>query len=267
MVKEKLPNKSFEKLRHSIKKEFNDESSWLLWLEGLEVFKPRHIKTATEAALFGGLIKSGLNKDLIILSDDAGQFNIPGLTHSLCWVHEIRHIKNLVPISDSGRIAQKEALESIWNFYSELKNYRSNPTKAKKVAIDIKFEEIFLISTSFACLNIAMKRIYNKKEELLVFIKAPSLPLHNNGSEGDIREFVKRRKISGGTRSTSGQQGRDTFTSLKKTCRKLGISFWQYLKVRLSNTNAIERLPLLIEKKAALNRFHNANFASEVSAI
>jgi hypothetical protein len=47
--------------------------------------------------------------------------------------------------------------------------------------------------------------------------------LHNNLSEGDIREYVKRRKISGGTRSEDGRRCRDTFASLKKTCRKLPL--------------------------------------------
>ena len=47
-------------------------------------------------------------------------------------------------------------------------------------------------------------------------------------SESDIREYVSRRKTSGSTRSEDGRRCRDTFTSLKKTCRKLGVSFWQY---------------------------------------
>jgi len=47
-----------------------------------------------------------------------------------------------------------------------------------------------------------------------------------------LRESVcllKWRKISGGTRSDLGACCRDDFASLKKTCRKLGISFWDYL--------------------------------------
>ena len=39
-------------------------------------------------------------------------------------------------------------------------------------------------------------------------------------SERDIRKYVKRRKVSGGTRSDEGRQCRDTFASLKKTCKK-----------------------------------------------
>lgn len=58
----------------------------------------------------------------------------------------------------------------------------------------------------------------------------PDMPLHTNASETDIRDYVKVRKISGGTRGDTGRQCRDTFASLRKTCRKLGVSFWDYLR-------------------------------------
>ena len=73
-------------------------------------------------------------------------------------------------------------------------------------------------------------------------LKRPELPLHNNLSERDIREYVKKRKISGSTRSITGQASRDTFTSIKKTCRKLGVSFWQYLLDRIEDK---KQIPLL----------------------
>jgi hypothetical protein len=66
----------------------------------------------------------------------------------------------------------------------------------------------------------------------------------------DIREFVKKRKISGSTRSEDGRRCRDTFASLKKTCRKLGVSFWNYLRDRVRSKNQIPQLGQLIEKKA-----------------
>jgi len=86
-----------------------------------------------------------------------------------------------------------------------------------------------------------------------VVLDHPEIPLHNNGSGGDIREFVTRRKVSGGTRSPSGRRSRDTFASLKKTCRKLAVSFWDYVGDRLSNAGKIAKLPVLMEEKAASN--------------
>jgi hypothetical protein len=79
----------------------------------------------------------------------------------------------------------------------------------------------------------------------------PQFPLHNNDAETDIREYVTRRKISGSTRSEAGRQARDTFVGLKKTCRKLGVSFWQYLLSRLRMDRQIPPLPDVIRAKAA----------------
>ena len=69
--------------------------------------------------------------------------------------------------------------------------------------------------------------------------------------ESDIREYVKRRKISGGTRNEAGRRCRDTFASLKKTCRKHGVRFWNYLQDRVRGLGKIPRLADLIRQKAA----------------
>ena len=62
---------------------------------------------------------------------------------------------------------------------------------------------------------------------------------------------MTRRKISGGTRSELGRKARDTFVGLKKTCRKLGISFWNYLTSRLHGDEQILLLSDLIRARAA----------------
>jgi len=58
------------------------------------------------------------------------------------------------------------------------------------------------------------------------------------------------RKISAGTRSDLGRRCRDTFLSLKTTCRKLGHRFWSYLLDRLQGVSNIPQLPDLIRKRA-----------------
>src|SRR5439155_6637131 len=88
------------------------------------------------------------------------------------------------------------------------------------------------------------------KAGLLRVLERPEIPLHNNAEESDVRELVKRRKISGGTRSDAGRRCRDTFASLKKTCRKLGLRFWDYLQDRIRGLGKIPRLGDLIRQKA-----------------
>ena len=60
-------------------------------------------------------------------------------------------------------------------------------------------------------------------------LERPEIPLHTNASERDLRGFVIKRKISGGTVSRNGRQARDSMLGLSKTCQKLGLSFWHYL--------------------------------------
>ncbi|MCY4330139.1 MAG: transposase, partial [Endozoicomonadaceae bacterium] len=97
--------------------------------------------------------------------------------------------------------------------------------------------------TSFATLNQILKHLFKNKEELLLVLKRPEVQLHTNGSESDIRDYVKKKKVSDGTRSDEGRRCGNTFASLKKTCRKLGVSFWKYLSDRL--TEGIRNIPSL----------------------
>jgi hypothetical protein len=85
----------------------------------------------------------------------------------------------------------------------------------------------------------------------LLVLERPEIPLHTNGSERDIRDYVKKRKVSGGTRSEVGRQCRDTFISMKKTCRKLGLSFWDYLNDRIAQVDRIPFLPTIIQMRAS----------------
>ncbi len=125
------------------------------------------------------------------------------------------------------------------------------PTDEKKQEIEKKFAEMCATKTSYASLNDVLKRLYNNRDELLLVLKYPDIPLHNNLSERDIREYVKKRKISASTRSDDGRRSRDTFTSLRKTCLKLRINFWDYLIDRHSKTFTIPQLPHLNHQAAA----------------
>ena len=89
------------------------------------------------------------------------------------------------------------------------------------------------------------------RAKLLLVLERPEVPLHNNLSEGHIRDYVKKRKISGGTRSELGRRARDTFASLKKTCRRLEVNFWEYLQDRVRGLGQIPRLADLMRQKGA----------------
>jgi len=164
----------------------------------------------------------------------------------LCWIHAERSINKLVGSNDAQREALAKIRTQIWEFYAELKSYKQSPGPEKKAELQERFDQIFTTHTCYETLNQALKRIHKNKSELLLVLERPDVPLHNNTSETDIREYVKKRKISGSTRSDLGRRCRDAFASLKKTCRKLGNGFWRCLEDRVSRKNSIPSLPHLM---------------------
>ena len=140
---------------------------------------------------------------MVIISDDAGQFNV--FLHALCWVHAERSVLKLIVFTDKDKRVLEEVREDIWHLYRDLKDYRVNPDKAVKLSLEERFDELFTRKTGFISLDKTLKRIYKNKSELLLVLERPDIPLHNNLSERDIREYVKRRKISGSTRSDTGK--------------------------------------------------------------
>ena len=201
-----------------------------------------HKTLSTEAHWVGTL------EGLVIMSDDAGQFNV--LRHVLCWIHAERTINQLIGFSDEQREAVTEVRSRIWDFYDDLKAYKGAPSEQSKATLEARFDDIFTTKSCYVSLNLALTRTHKNKAELLLVLDHPEIPLHNNSSERDIREYVKKRKISGCTRSEPGRRCRDSFTSLKKTCRKLGISFWKYLQARVVGLDSIPPLSELIRQHA-----------------
>ena len=248
MDNQRLAKSILHLLKNHCKKQFTDLTEWKAHLEELQIINHRHIKITTEGALIGSVLHHGLPKSLVIVSDDAGQFNI--LNHALCWIHAERTLNKLIAPNEEKRKILEDVRKQIWDFYNDLKDYKMSPNETKKIQLEDTFDDIFTQKTDYQMVNLALRRLYENKAELLLVLERPEIPLHNNLSENDIREYVKRRKVSGSTRSELGRRCRDTFTSLKKTCRKLGVSFWDYLIDRLSKANKIPPLQELIVQYA-----------------
>jgi hypothetical protein len=94
-----------------------------------------------------------------------------------------------------------------------------------------------------------------KISELLYVLEHPELPLHNNPAELGARTMVQRGNISDATQTLEGTQGWDTFISLVPTTRKLGISFFEYIRDRISKVGNIPYLATTFDEKYALNPF------------
>jgi len=164
------------------------------------------------------------------------------------WVHAERLVHKLDTFTDAHHAAQQHVRGLIWWFYADLKAYRAEPTPRRRSELRARFDRIFHRRTGFATLDRLLQRLHANKPELLMVLDRPEIPLHTNGSENDIRCQVTKRQVSGGTQSDSGRDCRDAFLGLAKTCRKLGIAFWDYLGARLGipQAPAVPYLPDLI---------------------
>lgn len=227
---------------------FLSAEAWQKHLNGCAVLAETARRIATEGALIGGLVCQGRSLTLCVLSDGARQFNV--FEHALCWIHAERALTQLNPILRLDQQGLSWVKHEFWTLYRELGAYREAPGQEARERIELLFDQLCTLTTSYAPLNQVLRRFGEQREDLLRVLDHPQVPLHNNLSENDIREQVTRRKVSGGTRSEAGRRCRDTFLSLKKTCRKHGVSFWAFLKDRITQAGEIPPLADLIRQAA-----------------
>ena len=249
---------------------FADEAAWLRHLERLGIagltVTPDPVRIATEGAVWLSIKAHGLLPSTVILSDDAGQFALG--RHALCWVHAERLIHKLDHFTHRQHAAQQLVRALVWWFYADLKAYKRAPGRRRRHELRARFDRVFLRRTGFATLDRLLARLHANKEELLLVLERPEVPLNTNGSERDLRPQVIKRKISGGTRSEAGRACRDAFLGLLLTCAKLGVSFWTYLGHRLGvpGTDA-PYLPDLVRLRSVSARLTARTFAPQTRII
>lgn len=189
----------------------------------------------------------------ILLSDDARQYLGISIWHALCWIHEIRLYKKLNPVIKYHRLLLDKFISNLWDYYDNLNKYRDKPDEKVKEELEKQFDELFSTKTEYEELEKRIALTKEKKEELLLVLKFPEIPLHNNPAELALREGVVKRKISNGTRSDDGKAAWENMMTIMDTCRKHGISLFDYIKDIFSGKREMTRLSILIAQKASLN--------------
>jgi hypothetical protein len=249
LEKQGLPTKVLRPLQDHAERTFADTAAWNRHLDSLGIDSDKHRQTVTEAALLGSVVAHGVSANLGIVSDGAGQYDL--FVHGLCWIHQERNLAKLVPCGNAQCQALEEVLTAVWQLYADLKAYRAAPSPTQVEVLSAGFDAIVGRTTCFPELNAALARMAGNKADLLRVLERPDMPLHTNTVERDFRDWATKRKISAGTRGELGKRCRDTFMSLKATCKKLGIRFWAYLQDRLLGAGKIPCLPELVRQKAA----------------
>src|SRR6185436_4311657 len=150
-----LPQHVIARLVDHPDKHFADERAWKSHLQRLGFNELKHKldppRLATEGALWGAIRAHGLLSDTVILSDDAGQFEIA--RHALCWVHAERLVHKLDTFCDLHRKAQKHVRSLIWRFYRDLNTYKRQPSRRHQTQLQARFDRIFKRRTGFAMLD------------------------------------------------------------------------------------------------------------------
>jgi hypothetical protein len=185
-----------------------------------------------------------------LLTDDAPQFRFIARDHSLCWVHEGRHYKKLLPFVAYHQQLLAEFRRQFWDYYHQLNAYRADPAPAQAAKLEQEFDKLFSQVTGYDELDKRIAKTKAKKDRLLKVLSYPEMPLHNNPAELAARRRVRKRDISFGPRTQDGVDAWDTFMTLAATAKQLGISFFDYIFDRVAGTFALPSLANLIKQYA-----------------
>ena len=184
----------------------------------------------------------------MVLSDAAGQFTVFEHHNAACWVHAERLINRFDAATEAMDEIKKRKLQVFWRIYRCLLKVQEKPiSSGRKAQLLSAFVNLCRPTNKSDEFDAALKRLRKLEKNLFRCFERPDIPLHNNLAESDIRDYVKKRKISGSTRSLSGLAARDTFASLKKTAFKQQVAFWDFLGDRINNQGSIPNLANLIK--------------------
>lgn len=194
--------------------------------------------------------RTGIPVVKIFLCDDAPQFKLLTEALMLCWVHEGRHYNKLQPVVPLYVKELNAFQKQLWKFYRQLLKYKRNPSVDLAKKLSDKFDNLFSTKTGYVALDDRIAKTKQKKEELLLVLKYPDLPLHNNASELAARVSVRKRDVSLHTVTDEGTNANDTFLSIIETCRKLGVNAYEYILDRMNKTFALPSLAQLIRSRS-----------------
>lgn len=188
-----------------------------------------------------------------LMCDDAPQFNKLARFKALCWIHEGRHYKKLTPVYPAYQKLTDDFLEQFWDFYAELQAYKLAPSKEEAERLDKEFDKLFSAVSGYAALDARKSKTLAKKDNLLLVLKFPFLPLHNNTAELGARTQARMRDINLQTVSPNGTQTKDTFATIVQTARKLGVNVYSYIYDRISRKFEMPSLANLITQQSTLS--------------
>ncbi len=219
-------------------------------LPGLGPQQRKWILDATAVAAYHADVEVPVVR--LLVCDDAPQFTLITEELALCWVHEGRHYKKLMPSIPYHQGLLEAFVQRFWAYYAQLLAYRKQPTPEEAMRLAEEFETLFATVTGYQALDERIAKTRAKQRCLLMVLAHPEIPLHNNPAELGARARVRKRDVSFGPRTHEGARAWDTFMTLAATTTKLGVSFYHYIQDRISGTSQMPSLADLIGERAKM---------------
>nr|QNT35634.1 hypothetical protein BFFPPMPJ_00039 [uncultured Methanosarcinales archaeon] len=256
MAEFRLSKKLISRLRELISGKTLDESQMQELLETLYPNPDKGKNNRTRIMEAGAIVAYHQQTDFpvipILLTDDAPQFKRLTYEQALCWVHDGRNYKKLHPVVPVHREKLEKFLGRYWDYYRKLLEFKETPTSEEVTRLSAEFSSLFSTKTGYPALDDRIAKTMDKKSELLMALKHPEVPLHNNESELGARAQVRRRDVSLHTMTEDGTKANDTFLTIVETAKKLGVSAYDYIYDRVSKRFCMPSLAERLRAKGVL---------------
>ena len=129
--------------------------------------------------------------------------------------------------------------------------YKEEPTSELAIELRAEFEILFSTKTGYEKLDKQIQTTSKKIESLLLVLRYPFIPLHNNPAENMARRQARTRDIHLHTMSTDGTTAKDVLATIVGTSKKLSINVFTYIFDRITQKFEMTSLSELITLKTA----------------
>jgi transposase len=165
----------------------------------------------------------GPPSDQVGVSDDYGAYDNLFENHALCWAHPLRKFRDL---AGSGALSKKHHVQCR-RFYEKFHALERSTAltiaaplsqKQRHHAAEKIGKKIDALMTTDACdppsLATLKRTFLHNREQYLVCIRLPDVPMTNNKAERSLRHLVIKRLVSFGSRTQQGAQAMETILSV-----------------------------------------------------
>jgi transposase len=188
----------------------------------------------------GGVPKETLDGFSGVLIHDAYQgYNaVEGVEHGICGVHFLRHTHDdLAEVENASGEAKAFHMHMTWFFRRCRKRKKRCRNDEERLTLhaqmqralerswkDITYDDPLVEATRSWWLE-------KRGDQLLTFLKYKDVPWDNNAAERAVRPMVRRRKITGGSRSERGAEREAINMSCIQTLLKQGKNLFQEVPI------------------------------------